>query len=96
MGMDIEDFDMETSYDERAKSRMIKLITNKDIKITFETDFLNTILKFDKGDKIITWRHIHNTMIDIMNLMNETGFKVKHVITSPDEAHALFICKRKL
>jgi uncharacterized SAM-dependent methyltransferase/transposase len=90
-----EDFEIEFMYDSQQSSRLLQITPKKDIEIIFKNEQIDTSVEVNKGTKLTIWRHSHHTLPGIINDMDSVGLDVKHVLTSPDETHAMLIAKRK-
>jgi uncharacterized SAM-dependent methyltransferase/transposase len=94
-GFEKDDYEVNTFYDEQKHTRFMTLTVLKDIDISIEGDNIDTLLSINKSQQLTVWKHSHHTLPGIINDMDSVGLDVKHVLTSPDETHAMLIAKRK-
>jgi uncharacterized SAM-dependent methyltransferase len=95
LGLTEESYKYEMLYDEGLKSRIGQILLTKDVNIKFNTPRFKKVLKFNKGERIITWRHRHHTYKQIIEEMVVGGFDVLQTSTSMDRAQILLITSLK-
>ena len=78
-------------YDEKEKSRIMKIKLNFDTELNFENDEIKKHLTFPKNTEINIWRHQHNDIQDIVADFKNIGFDIRFMTTSKDLTQAFFI-----
>jgi uncharacterized SAM-dependent methyltransferase len=95
IGLGHENFDVEVAYQEGQKCRMTKLILKSDTDIEFKRGNFYRLVSFRKGEKIITWRHHHHSLIEVLTTLEKADFVINRVSISDDMFNTIITCKRK-
>jgi uncharacterized SAM-dependent methyltransferase len=88
-------YEVETYYDDQAKSRFMKLVCTHDIEINFETDKFQKSLFLKKGSKITTWRHAHHSAEEVLAILSNLDLFTKFLVASNDNMHLLTVSTKK-
>lgn len=95
LGLQLEDYKIETRYDDASDCRIMWLIPDKEIEIKFNSPSLATTINLNKGEKIIIWKHQHHSVDEISTTLAQLGLQLLLATTSKDQAQVLTISRLK-
>lgn len=95
LGFSYSDFDVELDYDTVQNCRTSGLVLKSDTDIEFKRGNFYRLVSFRKGEKIITWRHHHHSLIDVLTTLEKADFVINRASISDDMFNTIITCKRK-
>ena len=81
-------------FNEKKQARCAYLELEKDYILTIKNDQIDTILKFQKGDRIEIWMHKLSTVQSLLNSLTFHGLEMVQLTTEKEGNHALVIAER--
>jgi uncharacterized SAM-dependent methyltransferase len=95
MNIDPSFYDVEMGYDERVSMRYIRIRLRVALSIVFDFNEGRRTIELDKGDTILLWRAWHYKDMDIINQLDQNGFKINQVSQTEDNEYILTIARIK-
>jgi hypothetical protein len=89
MGISNELYSTHMFFEEDSKARILKLVFEIDVHITFKHQDFEKELFIRKGESLEIWRHNHHEMEDIVLMMKNSGLETRFVVTSEDNAQII-------
>lgn len=86
-------YDVEMGFDADLHERYIKVELKIALSIRFLFDAGERIVSFNKGDKIQLWRHRHNSIVDILQMLHDSEFRTLQASRSTDQQSLLTISR---
>ena len=81
-------------FNEKKQARCCYLELQKDYILNIKDDKIDTILKFQKGDKIEIWMHKLSTVQSLLDSLTFYGLEMVQLTTEKDGNHALVVAEK--
>jgi len=88
-------YDVEQLYDERKRSRFIRIKLKMDLRIAFEVGGKSRHLSLKKNETVLWWRAKHYTALEVIDQFDKNGFDLLQATTTPDQEYLMTISKIK-
>lgn len=89
-------YEMERTFDEKSKARVISIVLKYDLDVMFETPNFKHTVKLQNKEKIIIFRHNHHTTFEVIKTLHDIGFGLLHATISEKQEQAMFMFKRRM
>ena len=93
LGVDIDNCEIEISFNKEGGYKDKSYIMDKNYEITFDLYNKTKTLKLHKGDKISTWRHYLQTINNLNNDLEKAGFEILVTKKDKNRKYGLAICR---
>ncbi|MFW5719690.1 MAG: L-histidine N(alpha)-methyltransferase [Candidatus Dojkabacteria bacterium] len=95
LGIHEDYYDIDKIFDEKQRSRLLSIVLNTDIQISFSAKGVFKPISIPKKDKLLLFRHHHHTFAEVIDTLDKTGFDVLHASRSIDQEHIFVISRVK-
>lgn len=88
-------YEPELLFDDQEVARHSQIRLKVALSIEFQINGVTKVVNFNKGDRILLWRHNHQTIVQAIEQFNDSGFDLLQATSSRDQECLLSISKIK-
>jgi hypothetical protein len=92
LGIDIEECDLVTRYDQSENMRKLNLKLDKNYEISFNLLGRDKVLELNKGTEINIWKHQMSTLPYFLGQLEDAGLRLTNISIEEDNSHMLAMC----
>lgn len=84
-------YEIEKFYNSKEKAKLVNIRFKYDVLVEIETDTFSRELTFLKGETLTIWRYNCHSLLEVIQELNSTGFKLLSTVTSITKDAGIFV-----